>query len=99
MTILDTTTLSVMDNLLANVTVPADVPHLRSCVERAVENYFTQLEDACPTNLFNMVMSEVEEPLLRTVMKVANGNQSKAAQWLGLSRGTLRKKLEQYDLL
>jgi Fis family transcriptional regulator len=46
-----------------------------------------------------MVLQQVEEPLLRLVMTYVNGNQSKAAECLGLNRGTLRKKLQTYNLL
>jgi len=99
MTIFDMNTTRTVEQLISPVNDETQVPHLRACVERAVENYFMQLEDTQPTDLYGMVISEVEEPLLRTVMKIANNNQCRAAQWLGVSRGTLRKKLEQYDLL
>jgi Fis family transcriptional regulator len=51
------------------------------------------------TNLYDIVIAEVEEPLLQTVMRITGNNQSLAARLLGLSRGTLRKKLEQFGLL
>jgi len=101
MTILDINSARVInDNMVSSVVEDTTtVPNLRACVELAIENYFMQLEDTQPTDLYTMVTSEVEEPLLRTVMKIANNNQCRAAQWLGVSRGTLRKKLEQYSLL
>lgn len=72
---------------------------LRGAVEKCLLNYFAHLEDAQVTNLYNLVVAEVEAPLLEIVMNRVKGNQTKAADLLGLNRGTLRKKLKQYDLL
>ena len=72
---------------------------LRDSVQRAIENYFSHLDGHPVSDLYDMVLSEIEEPLLQTVMRYTKGNQSKAAEVLGLSRGTLRKKLERYDML
>lgn len=72
---------------------------LRNCVEKVLHEYFTHLEGQSVTNVYDMVLSEVEAPLLKTVMNHVNGNQTKASEVLGLNRGTLRKKLKQYDLL
>ncbi|MBU0456287.1 MAG: DNA-binding transcriptional regulator Fis [Pseudomonadota bacterium] len=72
---------------------------LRNSVQVALSNYFAKLDGALVDNLYQMVLSEVEEPLLRAVMSHTKENQSKAAILLGLSRGTLRKKLKQYGLL
>ncbi|MBB3105140.1 Fis family transcriptional regulator [Azomonas macrocytogenes] len=72
---------------------------LRYCVEQALRNYFAHLEGAEVTDIYNMVLSEIEAPLLETVMDYVKGNQTKASELLGLNRGTLRKKLKQYDLL
>lgn len=71
---------------------------LRTCVERALQNYFSQLGDQLPTNVYELVLAEVEVPLLEVTLKKTRGNQTKAARLLGLSRGTLRKKLKQYNL-
>lgn len=71
---------------------------LRSCVERALQNYFSQLGGEWPTNLYELVLAEVEVPMLEVVLQKTRGNQTKAARLLGLSRGTLRKKLKQYNL-
>jgi len=71
---------------------------LRSCVERALQNYFVQLGEQMPTNLYELVLAEVEAPLLEVTLHKTRGNQTKAARLLGLSRGTLRKKLKQYNL-
>lgn len=74
-------------------------PSLRDSVDIAVNNYFQHLEGQDVTDVYEMVMSEVETPLLEVVMKYTRHNQTKAAQVLGLNRGTLRKKLKQYGLL
>ena len=71
---------------------------LRECVREALTSYFQQLGDHDSQGLYQMVMSEVEEPLLQTVMRHTCGNQTKAAALLGISRSTLRKKLAHYDL-
>lgn len=73
-------------------------PTLRECVHTAVRNYFAHLEGEMPTNLYELVLAEVEAPLLEVVMDKVKDNQTKAANVLGLNRGTLRKKLKQYDL-
>lgn len=72
---------------------------LRACVEQTMQNYFAHLDGADVTDVYQFVLSEVEAPLLKTVLEHAQGNQSKAAEILGLNRGTLRKKLKDYNLI
>ncbi|RKR06424.1 DNA-binding protein Fis [Kushneria sinocarnis] len=72
---------------------------LREAVERAMTRYFDHLDGETVTDLYPMVLAEVEAPLLRSVMAYTNGNQTQASSMLGLNRGTLRKKLKQYDLI
>lgn len=72
---------------------------LRSEVEKALERYFDQIDNEPVTSLHQMVMSEVEEPLLQAVMRFTGNNQSKASIMLGLNRGTLRTKLKHYGML
>lgn len=74
-------------------------PSLRSSVQQSLQNYFAQLDGQTPANLYSMVLAEVEKPLLDMVLKLTNGNQSKAAIILGISRGTLRKKMAIYGFL
>jgi Fis family transcriptional regulator len=71
---------------------------LRECVRDALDQYFRRLDgfDAC--GLYELVMSEVEAPLLESVMEYTQGNLTRAATILGINRGTLRKKLKQYNL-
>lgn len=72
---------------------------LRDSVEQALHNYFNHLDGQDVTDVYNMVLSEVEAPLLESVMNYVKGNQTRASEVLGLNRGTLRKKLKQYGLL
>jgi Fis family transcriptional regulator len=71
---------------------------LRSHTEQALDNYFTSLNGHAPGHLYDLVMREVEEPLFRAVLDYAEGNQSRAADILGINRGTLRKKLKTYGI-
>ena len=72
---------------------------LQDCVRENVETYFADLDGTEPANLHDMLMRAVEKPLLEVVMARAQHNQSRAAQWLGLNRNTLRKKLLEHGLL
>ena len=72
---------------------------LRDAVEQAMENYFRHLDGQMVTDVYDMVLSEIEAPMLEVVMKYTRHNQTRAAQLLGLNRGTLRKKLKRYVLL
>lgn len=72
---------------------------LHDSVRQALEHYMLQLKGESPSNLYNLILAEVEAPLMEAVMEYTNNNQSRAAIILGLSRGTLRKKLKEYGLL
>ncbi len=67
-------------------------------IKNMLEDYFHELDGHPPANLYQMVLAEVEQPLLESVLHYTRGNQSKAATMLGLNRGTLRKKLKQYNI-
>ena len=73
--------------------------HIDACVRESLEQYFKDLRGAEPHSLHAMVLAAVEKPLLDVVMKQAEGNQSKAAEWLGLNRNTLRRKLLDHKLI
>ena len=73
-------------------------PALRECVTRAVRRYLHDLDSQMPEGFYDLVLREVETPLLREVLAWAGGNQSRAAVALGINRATLRKKLQQYGL-
>lgn len=68
-------------------------------VERAVRKYFDELEGSMPTDLYAIVLNEIEKPLLKVLLEKTKGNQSKCASILGINRGTLRKKLKIHGLL
>ncbi len=72
---------------------------LRVHVERVVREYFAALGDETPTDLYELILKQVELPLLTVVLEQTRGNQTKCARILGLNRGTLRKKLKMYDLM
>lgn len=81
-------------------TTPAQPENtLRAEVERSLNRYFQHIEDEPVTDLHQMVIAEVEAPLIETVMRYCSNNQSKASIMLGLNRGTLRTKLKLYGLL
>ena len=71
---------------------------LKECVHSAMKNYYSNVEGAEPSEVYEMLLSQIEPPLLDTTMEFTRGNQSKAAILLGLSRGTLRKKLKKNGL-
>ena len=67
-------------------------------VRMALRNYFARLDGHDATDLYSMVISEVEKPLIETVLEQCGHNQSRAAQVLGLSRSTLRKKMSHHGI-
>ncbi len=71
---------------------------LAECVTHAMEQYFHDLNGELPNNLQSFFINEVEKPFLEVVMKQVNGNQTRAADMLGINRNTLRKKLKTYNL-
>ena len=73
-------------------------PALRECVARAVRRYLHDMDGEMPDGLYDLVLQEVEGPLLREVLSWADGNQSRAATALGINRATLRKKLATHGL-
>lgn len=72
---------------------------LSEAVGTAMANYFDHLDGHKPTDIYAFVLKEIEPPLLTAVLEYTDNNQSQAAEILGLNRGTLRKKLKQYDLI
>lgn len=83
----------------AQLAVTAGTQTLRDAADQAVANYFRQLADEDVTGVYDLVLAEIEAPLLARVLEFTRGNQTQAAIVLGLNRGTLRKKLKQYKLL
>lgn len=71
---------------------------LAECVEFALKAYFEQLDGHPAANLYEMLLAEVEAPLLKAALEHTNGNQCRTAEILGINRGTLRKKIKTYGL-
>ncbi len=71
---------------------------LASCVKAALDEYFKDLDGQRPYAVYDMVLHCMEKPLLEYVLNRAGGNQSKAAEILGLNRNTLRKKMQQHNI-
>ena len=72
---------------------------LKDEVRKALNRYFNQLDQKnTPINVYQLVLNEVEPPLLRSVMQFSNNNQSKAAKILGINRTPLRTKLKKYNI-
>jgi Fis family transcriptional regulator len=71
---------------------------LHDTVTACVRQYLEEIDGEPTTDFYQLVLSQVEAPLLREVMTYTRHNQSRAAQLLGLNRGTLRKKLRQYAI-
>lgn len=81
--------------LISNA-VKEKVASLPVSVMQAVQNYFSELKETDPVDLYKFVIDEVEAPLFRAVMEHCKYNQSRAATMLGISRGTLRTKLRHH---
>ena len=73
--------------------------HIEECVRESLQGYFKDLEGVEPTAMYEMILRVVEKPLLDVVMAHAEGNQSRAAEWLGINRNTLRRKLLEHKLI
>ena len=76
-----------------------EVIDIGACIKHHFEVYFEDLGDNQPSGLHQMMLTVAEKPLLELVMEKTRHNQSLASEWLGINRATLRKKLQQYDLL
>lgn len=73
--------------------------NIDECVRTSLESYFKDLRGTDPDGMYDMMVRVVEKPLLEVVMQHAEHNQSRAAEWLGLNRNTLRKKLVEHRLI
>lgn len=68
-------------------------------VRDALEQYFRDLDGEAPQAIYDMVLAKVEKPMLEVVLDKAQGNQTRAAELLGINRNTLRKKMQDHDLI
>ena len=73
--------------------------HIDDSIRATLEQYFKDLRGAEPNGLHELFLGAAEKPLLDVVLRHADGNQSKAAEWLGINRNTLRRKLLDHKLL
>ena len=73
--------------------------HIDDSIRATLEQYFKDLRGTEPNGVHEMILAAVEKPMLEVVMKHADGNQSKAAEWLGINRNTLRRKLLDHKLI
>jgi Fis family transcriptional regulator, factor for inversion stimulation protein len=73
--------------------------HIEECLRDNLETYFRDLRGTEPADMYEMILAVVEKPLFDVVMEHAEGNQSRAAAWLGINRNTLRRKLVEHKLI
>ncbi len=73
--------------------------HIDECIRTSLDQYFRDLRGAEPHHMQQMILEAVEKPLLDVVLQKADGNQSRAAEWLGINRNTLRRKLLEHKLI
>lgn len=71
---------------------------IAACMRRSLNRYFKDLDGEAPSEIYGMVLSAVEKPLLIYILDRAEGNQTRAADMLGINRNTLRKKMREYGL-
>lgn len=79
--------------------MPGRVPDIAHAIEQNLNQYFRMLDGEPAQGVYDMVVKQVEKPMLKCVMAQCGGNQSKAAAVLGLNRNTLRKKLVAHGML
>ena len=75
-----------------------EISQLSHAVKHSIRRYLFELEGMQPNNMYELVLKQVEQPLFEAILEHTKGNQSRAAEMLGLNRGTLRKKLRSYNL-
>jgi len=74
------------------------ISQLSQAVKHSIRRYLYELDGVKPNNMYDLVLEQIEQPLFEAILEHTKGNQSKAAEFLGLNRGTLRKKLRTYNL-
>jgi len=77
---------------------PTEISQLSHAVKHSIRRYLYELDGTQPNNMYDLVLRQIEQPLLEAILEHTKGNQSRAAEMLGLNRGTLRKKLRSYNL-
>ncbi|MBX3617412.1 helix-turn-helix domain-containing protein [Nitrosomonas sp.] len=71
---------------------------IASCIRKAIGCYLNDLDGEKPGHIYNMVIQSVEKPLIEIAMQYTKGNQTRAAELLGINRNTLRQKMKQYQI-
>lgn len=89
--------MEILETTPAETLVAYNKP-LREHVKSTLETYLKSLNGEIRPGLYDIILEEIERPLLLEVFKRTRGNESKAAQWLGVARGTLRKLRKKYDI-
>lgn len=82
----------------SNERQPPEISQLSHAVKHSIRRFLYELEGMQPNNMYELVLKQIEQPLFEAILEHTKGNQSKAADLLGLNRGTLRKKLRCYNL-
>jgi len=85
-----------IDNTPDNTT--QEISQLSHAVKHSIRRYLYELDGTQPSDMYNLVLRQIEQPLFEAILEHTKGNQSRAAELLGLNRGTLRKKLRSYNL-
>ena len=75
-----------------------EISQLSHAVKHSIRRYLYELDGMQPSDMYDLVLRQIERPLFEAILEHTKGNQSRAAELLGLNRGTLRKKLRSYDL-
>jgi len=71
---------------------------IASCIRKAINGYLNDLDGEKPCHIYNLVMHSVETPLIEIAIQYTKGNQTQAAELLGINRNTLRQKMKQYQI-
>ncbi len=72
---------------------------IAECVRHSLERYFRDLDGEAPSDIYDMVLRQMERPMLEVVMREAEGNQTRASDMLGMNRNTLRRKLTDHGMI
>jgi Fis family transcriptional regulator len=89
---------TIMETNQSDKNQPQEISQLSHAVKHSIRRYLFELDGTQPNNMYDLVLRQVEQPLFEAILEHTKGNQSRAAELLGLNRGTLRKKLRNYDL-
>ena len=82
----------------SNTQTTEEISQLSHAVKHSIRRYLYELDGTQPNNMYELVLKQIEQPLFEAILEHTKGNQSRAAELLGLNRGTLRKKLRSYNL-